>query len=282
MKKRIEIFDGKWSISDVKKAPGKIFVFGDNETRRGKGGQAVIRDLPNVIGIRTKKKPTTDSDAYWTDDDLELNKRKIMEDINSIRLELMFGKTIVLARGGYGTGLSKLKEKAPLTFEYLCKAIIENLYFDNETGQSFVRIPSHKDMSAAKEIPMNYEHGKKAFGQESPGYFRKELVEKGITTTFEAIKSGLRTATTRSERYNSGDLIKVTSDKTKDYLVCRAITDSYQVSSISKEDWSKLEGWDISYFKLNPGIENKFQFQFEWICLVDGVTEKQTFNPRLI
>lgn len=281
MKKRIEIFDGFWNEDDVRSNTSKIFVYGDNDGRVGKGGQAIIRDLPNTIGIRTKKKPSYAPGSYWIDEEFELNKSKIIEDINSIKIELMFGKTIVLSRGGYGTGKAKLKENAPQTFEFLNKMLLDNLYFNNVTGMSYLKIPSHKEMMNAKEIPMNYEHGKLGFGQESPGYFRKELLDLGITSTYDAIKFGLRTATTRSERYKSGDIIKVTSNKTTDVLICRVLTDSYLVRSISPDVWSKLEGWDLSYFKLNPEIENKFQFQFEWICQI-SLDGSQTFNPRLI
>lgn len=281
MKKRIELFDGFWTIDDVKNNPSKIFIYGDNDERSGKGGQAIIRDLPNTLGIRTKKKPSNRSGSYWTDKEFEENSVKIIEDISIIKVELMFGKTIVFSKGGYGTGLSKLKENAPKTFEFLNKILIDNFYFNNETGMSYLKIPSHKDMMGAKEVPMNYEHGKITYGQESPGYFRKELLNFGITNTFDAIKFGLRTATTRSEKFKSEDLIKVTSKRTTDILICRVLSDSYPVKSISKEVWSKLEGWDINYFKLNPGIEDKFQTQFEWICQIssDGT---QTFNPRLI
>ena len=137
-----------------------------------------------------------------------------------------------------------------------------------------MRIPSHQEMVSAKELPMNYEHAKLAYGQESPGYFRKELLNAGITSTFYAIKRGFRTATTRVDKYKAGDIIKFTNNSTSEFLICKAITDSYPVSSISKEDWSRLEGWDVNYFKLNPGVEDKFQFQFEYICSVNnGVIE---------
>ena len=281
MKKRIEIFNGHWTLDDVQDNPNKIFIYGDNDARTGKGGQAIIRGLSNTMGIRTKKLPTTKKDAYYTDKELDQNKKKILEDVNQIKFELMFGKTIVLSIGGYGTGLSKLKEKAPKTFEYLNKLLLDEFYFNNETGMSYLKIPSHREMMMAKELPMNYQHGVLGWGQMVPGQFRKELLDRGVTNTFEAIKSGLRTATSRSELFKSGDLIKVVNSKTKEILICRAITDSYPVTSISKEDWSKLEGWDINYFTLNPDAQDKFQFQFEWICAIDE-SGKQTFNPRLI
>ena len=62
---KIEIFKGDWTINDVKKNPNKLFIFGDNNARLGKGGQAIIRDLPNVMGIRTKKGPSRKAAAYY-------------------------------------------------------------------------------------------------------------------------------------------------------------------------------------------------------------------------
>lgn len=268
--KNVEIFNGNWTVEDVINNPNKIFVFGDNNARSGKGGQAIIRGLLNTAGIRTKKAPNNRSTSFYKDTDLEENKKNILEDVTNIKNHMLFGYTIVLSSGGYGTGLANLKEFAPKTFEYLCQVLKDNFHFDNETGKKWVRIPSHQEMINAKELPMNYKHGKLAYGQESPGYFRKELLDAGITSTFYAIKKGFRTATTRTSMFKAGDLVKFTNDSTDEFLICKAITDSYPVSSISKETWSKLEGWDVSYFKLNPGVEDKYQFQFEYICSVDN------------
>ena len=42
-----------------------IFVFGDNLTRRGKKGAAVLRDLPNTYGFITKRYPSNKSEAFY-------------------------------------------------------------------------------------------------------------------------------------------------------------------------------------------------------------------------
>jgi hypothetical protein len=266
MTKKIEIFNGYWTVDDVINNPDKIFVFGDNDKRTGKGGQAIIRDLINAIGIRTKKKPDTTRNCYYTDLELEENKKKIFDDISNIKTYLLFGYKIVFSNGGYGTERAKLKEKAPKTYEYLCQMLKDNFNFNNESGKKFIKIPSYEEMKNAKEIPMNYSHGILSFGQEVPGMFRKELLDKGITNTFDAVKQGFRIATTRNERYKAGDIIRITSKNHKESLICRITTDSYPVSSIPPETWSILEGWDISYFKLNPSILDKYQFQFDYIC----------------
>lgn len=268
--KNVEIFSGNWTIEDVINNPNKIFVFSDNNARTGKFGQSIIRGLPNTAGIRTKKAPNNRSTSFYRDTNIEENKKNIFEDVMNIKSHMLFGYTIVLSSDGYGKGFDKLKETAPQTFKYLSQLLRDNFHFDNETGKRWVRIPSHLEMVNAKELPMNYEHDKLAYDQQSPGYFRKELLSSGITSTFYAIKKEFKIATTGVDEINAGDIIKFTNDSTSEFLICKATTDSYPVSSISKEYWSILEGWDVSYFNLNPGVVDKYQFQFEYICSVNN------------
>ena len=259
----IEIFKGNWTLTDVRSNPNKIFIYGDNDCHYGLGGQAIVRNLPNTMGIRTKKKPSYSKDSYYTDREFELNKSKILQDINKIKDELMFGKYIVFSSGGYGTQRAKLKEKAPLTYKFLCDILFKEFNYSNELGKL---IPLKEEIYKAKTIPMNYKHNKLGYGQLSPGQFRSELLYKGIDSTFEAIKEGYRCATSRNERFRSGDLVIFTSKETSEKLLCRVICDSYKVSDISTDEWSKLEGWSQSYFKLNPDVIDKYQFKFDYIC----------------
>ena len=105
-----------------------LFLFGDNERRRGKGGQAVIRDCPNAHGIRTKVAPHRSASAYWSDDNYDENVAMIDEDIDAA---LATGKTLIVhfqkRRGGnvlsMGTGRSALPTKAPRTYRYLSERI---------------------------------------------------------------------------------------------------------------------------------------------------------------
>lgn len=131
---KVEIFKGNWTENQVKENPDKIFIFGDNIQRTGKGGQAIIRDNDNAFGIATKKLPNTNKEAYFSDNELEENKKVIDVDIQNI-LDSAEGRTIVFPQNGLGTGLAKLKEKAPKTFEYLNQRLKEEFDFDNETGQ---------------------------------------------------------------------------------------------------------------------------------------------------
>ena len=126
----VEVVD-RYTDADVKANPNKIYVFGDNTKRVGTGGQAQIRNNPNAMGIATKLAPSMDDSAFMTDLDLASNKAVIDSDISKIKAT---GKSIVLPKDGFGTGLAKLKEKAPQTFAYLNQRLLQEFGFNNEGG----------------------------------------------------------------------------------------------------------------------------------------------------
>lgn len=125
----VETFNGYWSLSDVKNRKDYIFIFGDNDAKIGKGGQAIIRDQENAMGIPTKKYPGFSPKAYYNDEEIEKNIAKIDNSVNNIIYKLKnyknLYKGIILPEDGLGTGLADLKNKAPKTFEYLNKKIKE-------------------------------------------------------------------------------------------------------------------------------------------------------------
>ena len=55
---KVEVVN-KYTNALLKKNRNKLFVFGDNCLRKGKAGQAIIRDQPNSAGIATKVLPDT-------------------------------------------------------------------------------------------------------------------------------------------------------------------------------------------------------------------------------
>lgn len=107
----------------VKENKNIFFVFGDNLVKKGKGGQAVIRGLKNTIGVPTKKYPSNRSNSYMSDDELNSNKEAINQAFVKINEKIKEGYFIALPKDGLGTGLAKLKEKAPKTNEYLLNKI---------------------------------------------------------------------------------------------------------------------------------------------------------------
>lgn len=121
------------------------------------------------------------------------------------------------------------------------------------------------DISSAIKIPMNYEHNVLGFAQEMPGLFRSELLNKNIYTTFDAIRAGLRTATSRKEKYKKNQLVLFYKKNTNEQLLCIITEDSYKVSDIDRKLWSKYEGWDPSYLDRNPKTLDKYQFRYKFI-----------------
>jgi hypothetical protein len=110
-----------FSVNLVKKNPDKVFLFGDNLKGYGKGGQAIIRDEPNAIGIPTKKAPSMDKTSFFTDAEYTSNKKVIDEAFSKIPRR----KTIVVPKDNLGTGRAQLKQKAPKTWIYLQEKLKE-------------------------------------------------------------------------------------------------------------------------------------------------------------
>ena len=121
LKINILIFEGFWTVKDAFYNPEYLFLFGDNDLKKGLGGQAIIREYSNTIGIPTKKYPGRCEHHYYTDDEFETNCQKIDMCIYYICVKISSEKynTIVFPKDGFGTGLAELDKRAPKTFEYL-------------------------------------------------------------------------------------------------------------------------------------------------------------------
>ncbi len=101
------------------KHPKYLFIYGDNDERSGYGGLAKeLRGTKNSIGIRVKKKPGLDADAFYNDSEIKENTEKICSDINEIIELINSGKydIIIYPKNGIGTGLAKMKENCSETF----------------------------------------------------------------------------------------------------------------------------------------------------------------------
>ena len=121
----IIIFEGYWTRKDVTRNSHCLFVFGDNDIEKGKGGQAIIRGLKNTAGIPTKKYPSNWKSSFYTDDEYKENCQKIKDAIELIKKRVHEEKYeyIVLPKDGFGTGLSQLPKKAPKTYKFVCKQV---------------------------------------------------------------------------------------------------------------------------------------------------------------
>ncbi len=104
-----------------------LFIFGDNDIRKGYGGLAKeCRGEPNCIGIRVKKLPSLQKEAFYTDDEYDENCRKINEDIDRIlKIKDQYVDIWIPLGNGIGGGLARLPVCAPKTFKHLIKRLNE-------------------------------------------------------------------------------------------------------------------------------------------------------------
>ncbi len=230
----------------LKAEPDTLFLFGDNDDRRGLGGQAAsMRGESNAVGVRTKAHPTTASDAFWSDSQLAENKRKIDEDLK--RAFEHNGK-VVIPSAGLGSGLARLDVTAPQTFAYL-ESRLKALEAKSE---------AKSETKPPEVVPMNFYDGIN-FG----GVLHRMRPEFKGRTTLDLIKSGDRTATSRRTRPSAavGDVLAMTN-KAGERVLVRVTKAPYKVSEVTPEHWSKLEGWDTSVY---APYKDAWQYQYELV-----------------
>lgn len=119
----------------IRANPDKFFVFGDNEDRKGLGGQAAeARGEPNAIGIVTKQSPSNTDDSFYTDKEYSTNIDVILQDFLDVFYHLEQKETVVWPKDGIGTGLAQLDVKAPRTLAFI-EHLIESakLLYGEET-----------------------------------------------------------------------------------------------------------------------------------------------------
>lgn len=118
-------------------------------------------------------------------------------------------------------------------------------------------------------FPNNAKHGIKEMWQREVGHFRKELLEKEIYSTHDAILNKMRTGTTRSKTQNvkEGDLInvgkygsKIVARVTKVYN--KTLKELFDSGEMTIEEWSLREGWNTDYIEKNPQILKKYPIDF--------------------
>lgn len=264
--KKIKIFSGNWAVNDVKDSTD-LFVFGDNLQRVGKGGQAIIRDLPNSIGLVTKKEPNNNPESFFNDSELDKNQICILQDILDIKYKQILGSQLVFSEGGYGTGLSKLPEFAPLTFSKLNKLLINFFHYDNLTGVVKTSVPSYNQIINGKYISLN-----EIERPTSNLLFNSEYLDKDIYTIYDLIKSECKISFVTDSKFIEDTVILFT-DGNKDYLICRVIHDSIPTTLIS--DISRFEG-----YKLDDIDNTCYITFFEYISTLDPKTGKMVYNER--
>jgi hypothetical protein len=107
---------------DARRNPEVLYVFGDNVTRKGMGGQAAqLRYEPNAVGVATKHSPYT----YFGEDaaDIAAQKRIIDQDMKRLFDHVINGGVVIWPSRGIGTNRADLHNVAPTTARYLEKKL---------------------------------------------------------------------------------------------------------------------------------------------------------------
>ena len=117
----------------VRSHPTWLFVFGDNLAKKGLGGQArEMRGEPNAVGIATKRSPSMNSDAFFSDSDIHnvIIMGAIKDSFRILEFHLLSGDVVVIPKNGVGGGLANLPVNAPLIDTFIKDSIerLVNIY----------------------------------------------------------------------------------------------------------------------------------------------------------
>lgn len=106
--------------TDLHRNRNVLYLFGDNLTRRGLGGQAEeMRGEPNAIGVVTKAAAFKGPGAFFHDDDFQTVTALIWKDLQPAFAHAKTGGLVVIPSDGLGTNRAELAERAPAIFEFL-------------------------------------------------------------------------------------------------------------------------------------------------------------------
>ena len=99
---KISIFTRFWTVNDCNKFKKSLFIFGDNDIKMGCGGQAIIRNCSNAIGIPTKKAPNNKVESFYIDAHYEENCKKIIKAVENIIILSEQYEDLVFPMDGFG------------------------------------------------------------------------------------------------------------------------------------------------------------------------------------
>ncbi len=118
LKKNQIRFYKEYTVELILKEPDRYFIFGDNLVKRGKRGQACIRNQNNAIGVPTKRYPCMKSKKCFFSDKID-EVIAVNNVLKQIDLLLKDNKKIGLPKDGFGTGLAELKSHSPVIFKFI-------------------------------------------------------------------------------------------------------------------------------------------------------------------
>ena len=112
----------------LRKYPNITFIFGDNLSRTGNGGQAIIRNESNALGLASKRTPDHSPTAYMTGTPTDYD--AVNADLSRIEELALSGKQLVFPAAGIGTGLARLQITAPDLLAYIDSEISKLIHAD--------------------------------------------------------------------------------------------------------------------------------------------------------
>jgi len=95
----------------------KLYIYGDNLTRKGKKNEDTYRNLPNSIGVVLKLKPTKSKKSFFSDQVEEIDIMKT--DLRDIYKKGLGGQTICYPEQGLSEDLGLLYKYSPKTYKEL-------------------------------------------------------------------------------------------------------------------------------------------------------------------
>jgi hypothetical protein len=126
---KVILFSGWYTRELCEQHRDKLFVFGDNTKRFGMGGQAIIRNQRNSIGIATKRLPAMSKESFFSDKE-PAHMLFVLDDIGRVWDRLEAGETVVIPVNDIGKptlGLERaeLPSRAPMIYEAICRHVGE-------------------------------------------------------------------------------------------------------------------------------------------------------------
>lgn len=118
------------TVRKCRDQPGYVYVFGDNLAGYGTAGQACIRKEPNAFGIPTKRYPSMEDGAFFTDQQCE--REHVLKALREL-YTLARHTTIVFPSKGIGTGMAKMKQSSPKLFAEMNNILLK--HFNIRNGQ---------------------------------------------------------------------------------------------------------------------------------------------------
>jgi hypothetical protein len=160
-KERNFVLVARYIEPEVRRSHKFLFVFGDNDIKKGMKGQATIRDCPNSAGVPTKHVPSNSEGSFYNDANYEANKHKIMVAIRQLVAKFIENdyEMLVIPMDGLGTGLAALPARAPRTYNALCLAfemLVKQIKHVSKLLQkTFLEISGNTKLEVESEKPMS-------------------------------------------------------------------------------------------------------------------------------